>query len=87
MEKQDPADDKKKSWADDFVAVEQEIKKWKKEVTEDQTHTDPKPTRTFTCIGVDFADGIPKGFLRNVGTVDKKVLREADVSPKDGESQ
>ena len=87
MEDEDPRDNEKQTDANDFVPVEKKIKKGEKEVTENQSHAYPKPTGPFAGVGIDFTNGIPKGFLGYVGAVDKKILREADVCPKDGKSE
>lgn len=87
MEDQDPADDENQPWTDNLVSIKEEVEEGKEEMSENQAHADPKPTRPFACVWIDFTNGIPKGFLGYVGAVDQKVLRKTNVGPKDGEGQ
>ena len=70
-----------------LIAVKQKIDEWEKEMSKYQSHTYPKPSGNFTCVGINLADCIPKGLLWNICTVNKEVLRETYIGPKYGEGQ
>ena len=87
MEKQDPADDKEKTWTDDFVAIEEQIEERKEKVAENQPHAYPEPTGSLARIRIDLTNRVPKGFFGNVRAIDQEVLRKADVGPKNREGK